>query len=697
MDQRSHLRRDVFWTFDIETTTLITGVDHEGNPERNAIIWSGQFYNGEEYIQERSLADVIHRLELISYNNRDNPYKMLVVVHNLSYEFQFIKDFFKFEKILANNKRKIIAAETDQLVFRCSYMLSNMGLDKFLKNEGVPEEFRKTNMNYLVERFPWTELTPEEYTYCKNDVVGLHMAIQNRINHEHNKDVNNLPLTSTGYVRKDCRKAVNSNKNNRYRFFREKLDADTFLMCHNAFRGGNTHANRLFVKKIMKRVGSMDIRSSYPTEIFLRKYPGQFFDMRPFKRKEFDFYLHNWHDWGMLIDVTWKNIRLKNPDATPVPYLSISKCDPVKFFQTHNDKDKNKKQKARQMDNGRILRCEYCRIIITEVDYLIIKSQYDWDEEHITRVKVSKKHYLSKELLGQVKKYFYNKTTLKQKDDDPNFDPDKAYLYARSKELLNGIYGLHVTSPCKFDYEFDEDKHEVNEVRTHEDGTPITEQELLDKYYSSFSNFMSYQVGVWVTAYSRYHLEIAIQLLGNKKNGGKTSDLVYCDTDSVKFINPEDHIDDINRINEEYIKMAEEREAYVDYNHKRYHLGIYEFEGISKKFITYGAKKYIYSTPEGFKITISGVPKKKGAKCIIRDIKRGKLQDPFHVEKGFVFHSVKTTSTYMDHDCLHEYEIDGKKVYYASNIAMYPNSYTLGLTYDFELLLHKYAEEMEDL
>ena len=35
-------------------------------------------------------------------------------------------------------------------------------------------------------------------------------------------------------------------------------------------------------------------------------------------------------------------------------------------------------------------------------------------------------------------------------------------------------------------------------------------------------------------------------------------------------------------------------------------------------------------------------------------------------------------------------------VYYASNVAMYPNSYTLGLTYDFEILLDQFRNIMED-
>ena len=42
-----------------------------------------------------------------------------------------------------------------------------------------------------------------------------------------------------------------------------------------------------------------------------------------------------------------------------------------------------------------------------------------------------------------------------------------------------------------------------------------------------------------------------------------------------------------------------------------------------------------------------------------------------------------------------EYDVEGKKVYYASNVAMYPNSYTLGLTYEFEILLDKYRDIME--
>lgn len=694
--ERTHLRRDLFWTFDIETTTLITGIDEKGQPIRNAIVWSGQFFDGTDYIQTRSLFDTIKRLKLIEDDNRDNPYKIVVFVHNLSYEFQFIKDFFKFEKILCTSNRKIIAAETDQIVFRCSYFLSNQNLDNFLKNENVPEIFRKTNMDYLVERFPWTPLTKEEEVYCANDVKGLHIALEHRISQCHNEDINNLPLTSTGYVRKACRKAVSCNKNNRFRFKRERLDKETFEMCHEAFRGGNTHANRLYVNKVVNNLGQQDERSAYPAVLCIFDYPTKFFDLKPFKQNEFDYYLKNHKKWAMLIKVAFKNIRLRNPDATPVPYISTSKCKHLAFNYCKKDsKAKNKYKKSLQVDNGRVLEAAFLETIVTEQDYLILKSQYIWEDEKITQVKVSKKKPIPKELKAQILKFYYDKTTLKQDEDSPDFDADIAYNYARSKELLNGIYGMHVTNPCKEDYTFNEDTHSV-------ESSLRPSEELLDEYYESFSSFLSYQVGIWVTSYARAWLQEGIDACFNPKTG--KSDIIYCDTDSCKYLNPDLHKAAFDEINARRIKLAEKREAYVDYEGKRYYLGIFTEEPEAIRFKTWGAKKYMYSylkkEKDGsshidYKITISGVNKKKGKACIDEAVTAGKFKDPFDIGKGFCFHSVKTTSCYMDHTKVHEYEVEGKKVYYASNIAMYPNSYTLGMTYEFELLLDKYKDIME--
>lgn len=717
--ERTHLRTDKFYTFDIETTTLITGLDKESNPIMNAIVWSGQFYDGVDYIQVRSLKDMIKRLKIIEDENKEeSPYKVLCVVHNLSYEFQFIKDFFEWKHILCTAKRKIIAAETEQIVFRCSYFLSNMSLEKFLKNENVPEKYQKSTMDYKIMRYPWTPLTVQEQIYCKNDVVGLHIAIQNRINHEYHQDLNNLPLTSTGYVRKDCRKAVTSNKNNRWRFLDERLDYLTFEMCHTAFRGGNTHANRYHVNKVLKRVGSDDERSAYPAAAILYDMPTIFYDIKPFKQKEFDYYLKHWKQWAMLIEVNFKDLELINPAYTPIPYISISKCDVLHFYNDE-DADNSKMNHAKQVDNGRILKCAFCSMIITEIDYMIIMKQYQYGEMKISKVKAAKKKPIQKELKEKILDYYMKKTSLKQKDDDPNWDADIDYLYKKSKSAVNGIYGMHVTNPCKPEYVFNEETKLVEQKKYyHEEDNPdsgeLTEVELtaklLDDYYESYSSFLSYQVGVWITSYARMMLEEGIQAINESTEGypnSGCSDMVYCDTDSIKYLHPERHQEAMAAINKERIKLAEERGAYVDYKGKRYHLGVFENEGTAKDyehgfkyyklFKTFGAKKYMVSSPDGgFEITISGVPKRAGAKAIRKDLKDGKLKHPFELAKGYVFHGIKTTSCYMDHTELHEYEVDGHKVYYASNIAMYPNSYTLGLTAEYELMLHEFEDIMED-
>lgn len=700
MEKRSHLRKDKFYTFDIETTTIITGFDNKKNPIRNGIIWSGQFYDGENYTQTRSLEETIEKIKLIEEENKkESPYKIVCVVQNLSYEFQFIKDFFTFNKILCTSERRIIAAETEQIVFRCSYFLSNQGLDMFLKNEGVEKEHQKTKMDYLKARYPWTPLTEDEKIYCANDVIGLHKAMQHRISLCYNQDINNLPLTSTGYVRKDCRKAVRSNYKNIYRFLDEALTKEEYILCNDAFRGGNTHANRYYSNKYLKPkegLGQKDEASAYPAVLMMFDYPTKFFKMKSFKQKEFDYYLKNHKKWAMLIKVAFKNIRLKNPDATPVPYLSISKCNPVAFHAKGKTAAQKKWKHAKEVDNGRIMSARLVCTTVTEQDYLIIQKQYTWEEEKIIDVRISKKKPIPKELRDKIMEYYYKKTTLKQDEDSPDFDPDIAYNYNQSKARLNGIYGMHATKVCKPEYIFDNKTHTIKEIAR-------DEAECLEEYYKSFSSFLSFQVSSWCTSYARMWLEEGIDACFNEKTG--KSDLVYVDTDSCKYLNPDLHEKAFKEINERRMKLADEKGAYVDYEGKRYYLGVFSDEPRAVSFKTWGAKKYMYTYMKkeknghrhlDFKITISGVPKKKGKMLIKRKLIEGKIKNFDDIDIGFCFHAVKNTSVYMDYEDLQTYEIDGHTVSYGSNIAMYPASYTLGLSADYEKLLYLFSDIMEE-
>ena len=51
----------------------------------------------------------------------DNKHKLVIYVHNLSFEFEFIRKFIKFDNIFATAPHKVLKASTDKLEFRCSY------------------------------------------------------------------------------------------------------------------------------------------------------------------------------------------------------------------------------------------------------------------------------------------------------------------------------------------------------------------------------------------------------------------------------------------------------------------------------------------------------------------------------------------------------------------------------------------------
>ena len=105
-----------------------------------------------------------------------------------------------------------------------------------------------------------------------------------------------------------------------------------------------------------------------------------------------------------------------------------------------------------------------------------------------------------------------------------------------------------------------------------------------------------------------------------------------------------------------------------------------------------------------FHITISGVPKIKGHNEILKSCIRGRLKhppkgsqlkSPFDIRKGYKFPAIKLTSVYNDLKAPQKYEVDGHIIEFGSNIALYPNSYKLGLTYAYEQLLEVYKDFIE--
>lgn len=194
--------KDIVCAFDIETTRL---------DEKHSIMYVWQFQLGMDLtIMGRSWKECLRFFKKISDSCADDEY-FVIYVHNLSFEFQYLAGQYHFsnDEVFAVESRRVLKCEMyDHLEFRCSYLHSNMSLDEYLRKMGVQDlKLSGHDFDYEKLRFPWTELTADEVHYCVNDVKGLVEALYIEM-HLDNDNLYSIPLTSTGYVRRDVKAAM---------------------------------------------------------------------------------------------------------------------------------------------------------------------------------------------------------------------------------------------------------------------------------------------------------------------------------------------------------------------------------------------------------------------------------------------------------------------------------------------------------
>lgn len=617
-------------TFDIETSKIPK--DNDGHYESFMYIWQvcieGNVVFGRRWEElQEFMKNVVNAYKL------SEDERVVVYVHNLSFEFQFIQDYFKFTDVFAMASRSILTAKTAHLEFRCSYKLSNMSLAKFIENTPNTLHYKGVDdLDYATVRTPDTPLTEVEYGYCFNDVKGLYECVMELLKED---NIATIPLTSTGYVRRDCRNAMNKNKNNRKMFLRSRLTLLQYKLLRECFRGGNTASDRYLTNLILKLVGSYDLSSSYPFQMIAREYP-----------------LGKWN-YGVIPDIktleeynskyctiaryTFKNIHLR--DEKPIPYIPQSKC-----LALGDD---------REIYNGRILHADFLTISMTNIDFDIVKEQYEYDELAVEEFHYSRKGLLPKELRDTIMYYFEKKSKLKG-------DEEHYYEYMKAKNKLNSIYGMTVTNILNTEIEYHDGEY-IEKKMTEEEM-----QEALDKYYKNHRSFLNYSWGVFVTAYARRELEDGLNIAG--------LDTIYCDTDSVKFIG--NHDKEFEEYNERLNKECEEKgiRNYTEVNGKRFYMGIFDKEKGYDEFITLGAKKYAFLQQGKLGITVSGLSKKKGAEELE---KKGGLR---RFQRNEVFYNSGRTIAQYNSAEVHDITVNGCTFSTASNLAIVDTTYTLGIT-----------------
>lgn len=635
--------------FDIETTRL-TEIE-----QSIMYIWQFSIF----FLDDLHIDTIIGRtwtefeLHLSQLRQDDNEAYYMIFVHNLSYEFQFLRGIYTFspDEVFAIKSRKILKCEMDsRFEFRCSYLQTNMGLESFTKKMKVKHtKLSGEIFDYSKKRYPWTQLTEYELQYSVNDTIGLLEAMYKRMMLA-NDNLYTLPLTSTGYVRRETKKAMFGwAKKHKYLF----PDIRVFDLLEEAFRGGDTHANRYYSGTVIKAdgkkilgIGSFDRSSSYPDVVLNDSFPmSKFIYIGSLEESDIEKKL----DHGKALLFRCKITGIEQKDKYyGAPYLGYSKC---------------RKVTGEILDNGRILSSEYLETTITDIDYEIMKAEYKWTDLKITECYESRYGQLPEQLKDIFRRYYIDKTELKGITEQELF-------YNLQKALLNAGYGMMVQSPVKQSLIFTESDEDVFKVDEN-----VSRETLLAEY--NRTAFLPFQWGVWVTAWARYRLKEGINIVGDR--------YLYDDTDSVKYVKVlGDDIDNKFEVyNKKRIENSTRNNAFAtDPKGNIHYMGVFEYEKTYTEFSTLGAKKYVYREEDGtLHTTIAGVNKKYAPD----ELEEHGGITAFKV--GFTFLKAGGTESVYNDVPYGEYTIDGHNIYIGQNIVIKPSTYTIGITDEYRRIL----------
>lgn len=596
----------------------------------------------------RRPSEIIELLnEFVEKYHLDSEHKMVIYVHNLSYDLTYLlKWFFEYDsscEVFWMDSHKALSCRLQCFEFRCSYLLSNMSLDQWGKKLHVKHRKLVGTVDYSKVRYQDTPLNKKDWKYQFYDVLTLKECIEIEL-HKSNDTLATIPLTSTGYVRRDCRKAVSHDKEYRDWFLKTQLNKDTYRACRQAFSGGYVHANRFYTGSTVKcRVGHFDYKSFYPSQQMLGYYPITSFvlafNSTNDGKIDNDLLKHYINTKCCLLKISLEHTVLR--EEVTVPYLQKSKL--IGDF------------KGCQLDNGRVLQLNSKGVMwVTELDFKIIIDQYESDIE-ILEIYTAERGEFPQQFKDKIIQYFTIKESL-----------EEGYLYMKSKNKLNAIYGMSVTDIIRAIIEMDMESGEFSKIKDNSDDSI---EERLNDFYKSRNNFFPYQVGVWVTAQCRYELLQMIKKIGYEN-------FLYCDTDSIFFIYNDKAIKIINDYNKSVIAECKQRGYHVP-NRKG---GVSYFKTFEdekediKEFRALHSKCYAFIDGKGkLNVTIAGVSKKgRNNKTIAKEL--GSIDN---LKDGFTFyHCGSTKSKYLVSDCTIE-SIDGHLTEYADSCIITNNVKTL--------------------
>lgn len=536
-----------------------------------------------------------------SYLEKGFNKKLLCFVHNLSYEFDFlIKNLSKPKKFLCNSTHSVICAtlEDFDIEFRCTYQLSKMSLAKLGEIYKLP----KLDSDYR-DVYPDDEVTEDEWLYCERDNEIVKVYIIDEV--KNYRMLCYLPYTSTGKVRVELKRRLKEYENTEWDLMPNE---DCYEALSKTFRGAITMSNPRFTNKVINAtVKSFDEKSKYPGVMLTEQFPYTIertlnFDNNTYKNYKF------WIARVRLVNVTTK---------FEWGVISANTCEDYDIL-------------ASDTFNGKILNSPWVELYITNIDLDMFNKVYDISAvEFIEFYPCKTFDYLPEPFIELIKSFAKPKYEIGKElevlreecGEDSEIYSEKYKEYMESKSKLNGIYGMMVQKLTQQEFYIDENFlwHEKDNSYKKIEGKHLKR------------NFL---FGIYITAYSRY--DLVSNIIENCPEN-----FVYCDTDSIKFIDIGKEFVDVN-------KPIPSR-----FNDCYYLKGFNQFEEEKpySKFLTYGAKKYAYEKKGVFGFTVAGLPKKTQISSL----------DEFKL--GAVFKNCKLAKRYIYNDVVNDVDIETGEIF----------------------------------
>ena len=567
--------------------------------------------------------------------------------HNLAYDWTFLRKFMfiEFGKPISQLNTKpmypLYIQFENGIRLKDTLALAQRSLDKWSKDLGVTKKAKGLwNYNKVRNQHGYN-FTKREIKYIEHDVVSGVECIDATLK-ALKKNISSVPITATGIVRYEARKEGAKNKAHDY--FLRLAPKEYWLqdVYQHIFHGGYTHANRYILGNVYPAI-CQDIASSYPFCVETMDAPIEAFFNVPTKNFNWDYVKRN-PGYAFIFHIKAFGVELIDK-GTPMPMLSHAKCEA---------------SLNAILDNGRILKCDFCEFWTNEIDAELFFKQYKCKSIEYLDPMCAAKGPLPKWFRNFIYERFEQKTRLKGVDK---------VQYQIEKGMLNaGAFGMPAQQPCKplIEENYDTGEYKPDETQDFD--------EQYAKYLKNPKSFLPFVWAIYITSNAMRNL-FELGECVDYEHGGIW---LYSDTDSVYATKFND--EKLKAYNEKRINMMKERGFEpVYFNERYYHLGIAEFDGQYSEFKTLHSKCYAVrdAKTNELKITIAGVPKKGVAtlKDSINNFTVGTLFD------GKTSGKLQHTHFYID-----EIYTDANGNYIGDSIDLTPCDYIIKSTndYDFE-------------